>query len=84
MFNIKKYLDKFSKDLSSIESNKQEVLRVIEKSIGVEVPSDSIEIKDYTVIVSASPAVKNKIFIYKSKILEEIKNNLGLQIVDIK
>ena len=84
MFNISSFLEKFSKNVKSAELYKQQILEIIGKSIQISVTPNDLEIKDYTIYIKASPAIKNKLFIYKSKILEEIATNLPTRIVDIK
>lgn len=84
MFNIQRYLEKFSKNIKSIEIYKKQILEIIEKNAQISIPSNEIEIKNYIVYIKSSPAVKNKLFIYKNKILEEISVSLPTKIIDIR
>ncbi len=84
MFNIEKFLNKFTKEIKSTESNKNIILDVIKKHTQIELQLNDVEIKDYQVVLKASPAVLNKIFIYKQKILDELGTSLPIKIVDIK
>lgn len=85
MFNIEKYLEKFSKNIHSSKLQKECILGVIKKYTQIQLSPDEIEIKNYIVHTKTSPAVLNKIFIYKSKILEDIAlQTPNFKIVDIK
>lgn len=84
MFNIQKYLERFSKNLNSIDLHKKQILETIKNNTGIEIQSDDVELKELVLLVKASPGVKNKLFIYKSKILLEIGEKTGLKILDIK
>jgi hypothetical protein len=82
MFNISSFLEKFSKNLKSTELQKEKITYVIKNISGMEISNDSIEIKNSILYIKSSPALKNKLFIYKSKILEGI-NSDKLKITDI-
>ncbi len=84
MFNIEKYLQKFSKNVADIELYKKQISESIEKHTQINISTSDVEIKNYIVYVNSSPAVKNKLFIYKEKILEDITNSVSIKIVDIK
>jgi hypothetical protein len=84
MFNIEKYLQKFSKDIQSTESNKEQIVEIINKYTDINIPTEDIEIKNYTVLVKSSPSIKNKLFIYKDKILKDIILSVSIKIVDIR
>ncbi|HEY4505616.1 MAG TPA: hypothetical protein VJG67_02905 [Candidatus Paceibacterota bacterium] len=84
MFNISSFLQKFSKDLNSTELNRKQIIDIIKKHTQIELSLVDIEIKDYIMETKSSPAVKNKIFMYKEKILEEINRSVSQKIVDIR
>ena len=84
MFNIEKFLEKFSKNIKNTEIYKKQILEIIKNQIEVNIPEESIEIKNNIVYIKLSPAYKNKIFIYKKQILEDISSSLSIKIVDIK
>ncbi len=84
MFNIEKYLDKFSKSAKLAELHKGKIIEIIEKQTGLYILPKNIEIKDSIVYIKESPAVKNKLFIYKQTILEEISVSIPIKIVDLK
>ena len=84
MFNISSFLDKFSKNIKSAELYNERIMETIEKYTQIKIPKNEIEIKDCVVFIKSSPAIKNKLFIYKNKILEEINSTVDVKIVDIK
>ena len=84
MFNIASFLEKLSKNIKADELSKKQILEIIEKHIQINILPAEIEIKDYVLYVKSSPAVKNKLFIYKTKILEEIAQSLTVKVVDIR
>jgi len=85
MFNIKDYLEKFSKSIHSSEDQKRQIIEIIKKHTQIDISPDNIEIKNYTVYLKTSPGVSNKIFINKEKILGEISSSApSLKIVDIR
>lgn len=85
MFNIDGFLDKFYKNIRSVEANKIQILEILEKHTGIKFSLTDVEIKNYIVYIKSTPASLNKIFIYKKKILEDINTAVtGQKIVDIK
>lgn len=84
MFNIEKYLQKFSKNVRLAELHKNKILEIIQKHTQLFILPKNLEIKDGVVFVRESPAVKNKLFIYKNPILEEISTSVPIKIIDIK
>ncbi len=84
MFNIEKYLEKFSKEFKTAELHKGKILEIIEKHTQLYILPKNLEIKDGIIRINESPAVKNKLFIYKSQILEEIATSVPIKIIDIK
>ena len=85
MFNISSFLEKFSKNIKTTEIYKKQILEIIQKQTQWDLTSESIELKDYIIYVKSSPAVKNKIFIYKNDIIKEITTSISnIKIVDIK
>ncbi len=84
MFNISSFLEKFSKNLKSTEVFNKQILEIIEKQTQIKISPEDLEIKNYIINIKSSPAVKNKLFIYKETILKEISTSLPIKIVDIK
>jgi len=84
MFNISSYLEKISKNIHSVELNNKQIVDILEKNTGIKIDDNNIEIKDYTIFIKVSPMVKNKIFIFKERILDEINNSTKTKITNIR
>jgi hypothetical protein len=84
MFNIEKYLEKFSKEAKLAELHKGKIIEIIEKHTQLYILPKNIEIKDGVLFVTESPAVKNKLFMYKQDILGEIGVSVPIKIADIR
>ena len=84
MLNIAKFLEKFSKNLKSAEIYKKQILEIIEKQTQLQILPEDLEIKNFVLYIKSSPAVKNKLFIFKNKILEEIALTVSTKVVDIR
>lgn len=85
MLNIKNYLEKFIKDVNSTELHKEQILNIIRENSEVQLSAKDIEIKDYILRVRSSPCVKNKLFVCKNRILNDISALApDLKVVDIK
>lgn len=72
MNNLGEYLEKFKKFLSGPKLQREEVLKAIKKVAGIELAEGDIEIKEGTVYVASSPAVRNELFMRKANILAEL------------
>ena len=83
MLKIQKYLEKFSKNISLAELDKKKIIEILKKQTGLDFSPESVEIKDCIIYIKSSPAVKNKIFICKKNIFDEIVV-FGIKIVDIR
>jgi len=84
MFNIQKYLEKFSSDVKLFGLHKTKIIEIIEKHTQLYILPKNLETKEGVLYIKESPAIKNKLFIYKSKILEDITKNLPIKIIDIR
>lgn len=84
MFNISSFLAKFSNKVNALELNSQDILDTVEKITQIKLNLTDIEIKNYIVYIKAGGAVKNKIFIFKNKILEDVNKSIPVKIVDIR
>lgn len=84
MFNIDRYLKRFTKNLDSLEFEKENILEILKKHTNLTLNKTDIEIKDYKILVNTSMAGKNQIFIKKNLILDEIKSSVGVKVIDIK
>ncbi len=84
MFNISSFLEKFTKSINSAELCKQQILDIIEKHTQIKLSPEDVEVKDYIIYINSSPAVKNKLFIYKTNILKEISETLPVKVIDLR
>lgn len=84
MFNISKFLEKFSKEIQSGEAQNKKIIDVIKTQTGIDLDPKDLEIKNNIVYINSSPAVKNKIFIYKEDILRDVSSDSTLNISDIR
>ena len=83
MFNISNFLRKISDNIDSKEVDKERISEIIKKETGLDIKPESFEVKNYILYIQINPSYKNKIFINKSKILEEIAG-IPIKIIDIK
>ena len=84
MFNISNFLEKFSKNIKLAELYKKQIIEVIERQTQIKISPKDLEIKNVVVYIKSSPAIKNKIFIYKTELLKEIESLVSTKITDIK
>ena len=84
MFNINNYLNKFSNSIFSAEEKKKQLIQIIKKYTNIDFLKNDIEIKNNIIFLKASPILKNKIFINKKIILENITLTVSNNILDIK
>ena len=85
MFNLSKYLEGFSKKVSASDSHKKTIIEILAKNTGLNLSSENIEIKENTIYIKDSPAIKNKIFINKKSILDDTTLLLpDIKIIDIR
>lgn len=84
MFNIEKYLEKFKKNLKSNTLIIEKIVEVVERNTDIKIEKTNIELKDCVVYIKSNPLIKNKIFIYKEKILNDLSKEITDKIVNIK
>ncbi|MCX6753148.1 MAG: hypothetical protein NTW62_02275 [Candidatus Nomurabacteria bacterium] len=77
MIEIKDLLSKFNDLLLSGGLRKDTVRTVISETIGIEIKSEDIEIKNGTVKLNIKPIYKNEIFIKQEIILSKLSEILG-------
>ena len=71
--SIKVFLEKYRKKLSVAEASRSELLQIILKISGVSLSEKEIVLKRGRIILHSDSITKNQIFIFKEKIIEEIK-----------
>ena len=77
MIEIKDLLARFSNLLLSEEVKKNSIREVLQKTIGVEIKSEDIKIKNNIIYLNIKPIYKNEIFIKQEKIFLALKEILG-------
>lgn len=84
MFNISKYLEKFKKSIESGEVLNESIVEIIKKHTGISLTTNDFEIKNNIIYINSSPIIKNKIFIFKSVLKEDIKSKTSVDFSDIR
>ena len=84
MFNISSLLDTFRKQIQAGELSKQEMCDVVTKHTGITCKPETIEIKNYVLHIDLSPTFKQKIFMHKKEILEDLAKLSSTNIVDVR
>ncbi len=84
MFNISKYLENFKKNISFNDDLNIFIIKNIKDFTGIVLNINNIEVKNNILYIKSSPAVKNKIFIYKEDIIKNINSIYNKIILDIK
>ena len=80
MDNLSSFLGKFKKLLSSDAAVKEVVLNVCLKE-KINLQNNSISLKDSTLIIGGSSLLKNKLFMKKKRLIEEINKELGKELI---
>lgn len=76
MNNLGDYLKKFEVFLETPKAQKGAVIKAIKSVSGIDIPDSDIEMKEGTVYIKGSPAVKNELFMYRKKIIKELDESL--------
>ena len=84
MLNISKYLEKFVKKLQSESFSNNKILEIINNTTSISLKLEELELKNNIIYIKSSPAVKNKLFIFKENILNEINLFSKIKIIDIR
>lgn len=84
MFNIQKYLEKVIKNINNNEVSVDNVINIIKEVSQIDLKKEDVELKAGVLYIKNKPAIKNKIFIYKSKIIDELNINSNQKVFDIK
>jgi hypothetical protein len=77
MIEIKDLLVRFNSLLFSEEIKKSAIRDVLQKTVGVEIKSEDIKIKNGTIYLNIKPIYKNEILVKQEKILLALKESLG-------
>lgn len=84
MINISKLLEKFSKKIDTEESCNRQVIEIIKKLTDLNINLKDCEIKNNVIYVNSSPAVKNKLFVYREQIVNEVNKIRAINVVAIR
>lgn len=77
MKNLGDLLSKYKKLVSTDRKIGEAVAAAVAEVCGLEIDRKQLQIKDWTVFVKASSAVKAEIFLNRQKILDKVKDRLG-------
>jgi hypothetical protein len=78
MFDIAKYLEKFTKLSTSRSFLRESVASSIKEVCGFDIDPSKIDEKEGIVRISERPIIKSEIFLKKQKILKSIESKIGL------
>ncbi len=84
MLNISKYLEKIKKNLNSGEVINSTIVEIINRNTGLGIKVGDFELRNNQILLKISPLAKNKIFIFKEKIKNEIEKETAIKNVDIR
>ena len=79
MIEIKDLLSRWSKILSSEESQAETIREIISSVVGVDIKSGDIKIKNNTVFLNIKPIYKNEIFLKRDKIDVLLEQAFGVR-----
>jgi hypothetical protein len=77
MNNLGGLFDKFKNIFTDAKFQKDAIVSIMNSTAKIQLDPKDIDIKDYKIILKGSPALKSTVFMYKQKILSELKNVLG-------
>jgi len=83
MFDIAKYLEKFTIMANSRHFLRDSVQGAIKEICGIEIDPKKIDVKDFVARINERPIVKNEIFLKKGKILETLREKTKGKVLDI-
>ena len=83
MFDIAKYLEKFTVMANSRHFLRDSVQETIKEVCGIEIDPKKIEVKDFVARINERPIIKSEIFLKKNKILLSLKEKTKGKVLDI-
>ncbi|MFA6430632.1 MAG: hypothetical protein WC229_03105 [Candidatus Paceibacterota bacterium] len=83
MFDIAKYLEKFTVLANSRHFLRDSVQGAIKEICGIEIDPKKIEVKDFVARINERPIIKSEIFLKKNRILSSLKDKTGGKVIDI-
>ena len=81
MLNITGFLEKFKKIDGNKNLQKENIIKSIEKVIGIIIENKNFDIKDGVLYIKASPALRQEVFMKKAQLLGLISSD---GIIDIR
>ena len=78
-FNIGDYLKRFVGLTPPDDFIKEEVLKIVKDKIGIDLNKKEITISNGVIYIKTTPIIKNEIFINREKILQNLKQTLGIK-----
>ncbi len=84
MINISKFLEKFTKKIDSEEECGRKIIEIIEKQTGIVIAKKDCELRNNIIYINSSPAVKNKLFVYREQIIGEVNKIRDINVVAIR
>jgi len=83
MFDIAKYLEKFTVLSNSRHFSRDSVCDAVKEICGVTLNPKDVEVKESVARIKEKPIFKNEIFLKKAKIISFLKEKKNINIVDI-
>lgn len=77
MIEIKDLLSRFNNVLLSEEVKKNSIINILQQTIGIQIDSKDVQIKNNTIFLNIKPIYKNEIFLKKDEIFTKLKETLG-------
>ena len=81
---IESFLTEYRKRLFTQEDKRALLRKIIKEVSGIDVPEENFSLKRGEVLIKGNPAVKNEIFMYKEKILEQFRSQGEQNISNIR
>ncbi len=82
--NIQQFLEVYRKKLFAEEDERKSILDAIARVCGITLNEKEITVNKNTIIIQSDSVTRSHLFIYKTKILEEIKNTTNIKIFEIQ
>lgn len=82
MYNVSNFLERFSHIVQKKEYVLNVCLEVLTEQLGVTCNTKDLKLKNKTLIVQVSGAVKSQIFFSKKTLIDTINNKAGKKVVE--
>lgn len=82
--DINKLLDVYRKRLLGAEDDRRKIIEIIARVSGITLNEKELTVRDYVLTVHAGAPIKNELFLYKTRIIEEFSKTLTKKIIDIR